>query len=86
VPANAADWQVDPFSGEIKDGCIWGRGAIDMKDMDAMMLAVVRAQCRTTARHRPRLHRGRGGRRRLWLLLAGQESAGPAGRLHRGGW
>ena len=47
VPANAADWRVDPFSGEIKDGCIWGRGAIDMKDMDAMMLAVVRHWART---------------------------------------
>ena len=46
VPANAADWQVDPFSGEIKDGCIWGRGAIDMKDMDAMTLAVVRQWAR----------------------------------------
>jgi acetylornithine deacetylase/succinyl-diaminopimelate desuccinylase-like protein len=42
VPANRADWQVDPFAGEIKDGCIWGRGAVDMKDMDAMTLAVVR--------------------------------------------
>jgi acetylornithine deacetylase/succinyl-diaminopimelate desuccinylase-like protein len=42
VPANADDWQVDPFSGEIRDGCIWGRGAIDMKDMDAMTLAVLR--------------------------------------------
>lgn len=42
VPANAADWQVDPFSGEIEDGCVWGRGAIDMKDMNAMTLAVVR--------------------------------------------
>ena len=42
VPANAADWSVDPFSGAIKDGCIWGRGAVDMKNMDAMILAVVR--------------------------------------------
>ena len=42
VPANAADWSVDPFSGLIKDGFIWGRGAVDMKDMDAMMLATVR--------------------------------------------
>ncbi len=31
VPANAADWSVDPFSGEIRDGMIWGRGAVDMK-------------------------------------------------------
>ena len=42
VPANADDWSVDPFSGEIKDGFIWGRGAVDMKDMDAMVLATVR--------------------------------------------
>ncbi|MFD8562503.1 M20/M25/M40 family metallo-hydrolase [Streptosporangium canum] len=42
VPANAADWTVDPFAGEIRDGYIWGRGAVDMKDMDAMMLAVLR--------------------------------------------
>ena len=42
VPANAADWSVDPFSGVIKDGSIWGRGAVDMKNMDAMILAVIR--------------------------------------------
>ena len=41
VPADAADWQVDPFAGDIRDGCLWGRGAVDMKDMDAMTLAVV---------------------------------------------
>ena len=43
VPVNAADWSVDPFGGIIKDGYIWGRGAVDMKDMDAMILAVARA-------------------------------------------
>ena len=42
VPADAADWQVDPFSAEIRDDCIWGRGAVDMKDMDAMTLALLR--------------------------------------------
>lgn len=31
VPATASEWTVDPFSGETKDGYIWGRGAIDMK-------------------------------------------------------
>ena len=46
VPAHAPDWRHDPFSGEIADGCVWGRGAIDMKDMDAMMLAVVRQRLR----------------------------------------
>jgi acetylornithine deacetylase/succinyl-diaminopimelate desuccinylase-like protein len=46
VPASAPDWRYDPFSGEIAEGCVWGRGAIDMKDMDAMMLAVVRQRRR----------------------------------------
>ncbi len=46
VPANAPDWRHHPFDGEIADGCLWGRGAIDMKDMDAMMLAVVRQRRR----------------------------------------
>ncbi|WEK14263.1 MAG: M20/M25/M40 family metallo-hydrolase [Candidatus Microbacterium phytovorans] len=39
VPAVAEDWSVDPFGGEIRDGMLWGRGAVDMKDMDAMILA-----------------------------------------------
>lgn len=42
VPADASEWSVDPFGGEVKDGYVWGRGAVDMKDMDAMMLAVLR--------------------------------------------
>lgn len=41
VPAVAADWSVDPFAGEIRDGVLWGRGAVDMKDMDAMILTAV---------------------------------------------
>ncbi|MFE0346392.1 M20/M25/M40 family metallo-hydrolase [Streptomyces griseoluteus] len=47
VPANADDWTHDPFSGEVADGCVWGRGAVDMKDMDAMTLAVVRDRLRS---------------------------------------
>lgn len=43
VPAEASDWTVHPFSGEVAEGVVWGRGALDMKSMDAMMLAVVRA-------------------------------------------
>ncbi|WP_439593213.1 M20/M25/M40 family metallo-hydrolase [Microbacterium sp.] len=41
VPAIADDWSVDPFAGEIKDGMLWGRGAVDMKNMDAMILTSV---------------------------------------------
>ena len=47
VPAEAADWQVHPFSGEVRDGYVWGRGAVDMKDFDAMLLSVVRDRART---------------------------------------
>jgi len=66
VPANAADWRHDPFSGEIADGCIWGRGAVDMKDMDAMILAVVRQ----------RLRDGRRPPRDVVLVFTADEEAG----------
>ncbi|MEU9232279.1 M20/M25/M40 family metallo-hydrolase [Streptomyces subrutilus] len=46
VPADPAEWSVDPFSGEVRDGVVWGRGAVDMKNTDAMVLAVVRAWAR----------------------------------------
>jgi acetylornithine deacetylase/succinyl-diaminopimelate desuccinylase-like protein len=49
VPAAADDWKVDPFAGEIQDGYLWGRGAVDMKDFDAMLLSVVRARTRAGA-------------------------------------
>ncbi|HWU09155.1 MAG TPA: M20/M25/M40 family metallo-hydrolase [Streptomyces sp.] len=52
VPAVATDWTVHPFSGEVRDGVVWGRGAIDMKNMDAMVLAVVRAWARAGVRPR----------------------------------
>ncbi|MFJ6787137.1 M20/M25/M40 family metallo-hydrolase [Streptomyces angustmyceticus] len=52
VPAEPADWSVHPFSGEIRDGVVWGRGAIDMKNMDAMVLAVVRDWARSGVRPR----------------------------------
>jgi acetylornithine deacetylase/succinyl-diaminopimelate desuccinylase-like protein len=47
VPAQASDWKMDPFGGDEMDGMIWGRGAVDMKDMDAMILAVLRDMRRT---------------------------------------
>ncbi|MFI9074930.1 M20/M25/M40 family metallo-hydrolase [Streptomyces sioyaensis] len=66
VPANADDWTHHPFSGEIADGCLWGRGAVDMKDMDAMTLAVVRDRLRT----------GRKPPRDLVLAFLADEEAG----------
>ena len=41
VPAVADDWTVDPFAGIVRDGMLWGRGAVDMKNMDAMILTAV---------------------------------------------
>jgi hypothetical protein len=74
VPANAADWSVDPFSGELRDGCVWGRGAVDMKDMDAMILAVsatspAPAPCRraTSSSSSSPTRRPAGARVRTWV-------------------
>lgn len=73
VPANAEDWTHHPFSGEIADGCVWGRGAVDMKDMDAMTLAVVR----------DRLRSGRKPPRDIVLaFLADEEAGGVYGARH----
>ncbi len=47
VPAEPKEWTYDPFAAEVADGCVWGRGAVDMLDMDAMTLAVVRERMRT---------------------------------------
>ena len=70
VPANAADWTHPPFAAEIHDDggvpMVWGRGAIDMKDMDAMILSVVR----------DRLRSGRKARRPLVLAFLADEEAG----------
>ena len=66
VPASASDWQRDPFGGEIADGCVWGRGAVDMKDMDAIMLAVMRQ----------RLREGRKPARDVVLAFTADEEAG----------
>ena len=49
VPAQAGDWQVDPFAAEVVDGYLFGRGAVDMKDFDAMLLSVIRARQRAGA-------------------------------------
>jgi acetylornithine deacetylase/succinyl-diaminopimelate desuccinylase-like protein len=42
VAADAKEWSVDPFGGEVKDGFVWGRGALDMKSMTAMEVMVMK--------------------------------------------
>ena len=68
VPAMAADWTVDPFGGEIREGMVWGRGAVDMKDFNAMLLSVIRARARS----------GRIPQRPLVLCFTADEEAGGA--------
>ncbi len=41
VEADASAWEHPPFCGEVHDGCLWGRGAIDMKNMVAMSVAIM---------------------------------------------
>lgn len=66
VPADKSEWSVDPFSAEIRDGLIWGRGAVDMKNMDAMIIANVREMVRS----------GRKPRRDLVIGFFADEEAG----------
>ncbi|MGH3735643.1 MAG: M20/M25/M40 family metallo-hydrolase [Micromonosporaceae bacterium] len=73
VPADPGEWSVHPFSGEQRDGYLWGRGAVDMKDFDAMVLAVVRRWRRE----------GRTPPRDLVLtFLADEEAGGRYGAHH----
>ncbi|MGW0589559.1 M20/M25/M40 family metallo-hydrolase [Streptosporangium sp. NPDC002607] len=70
VPADPRDWLVPPFAGEVIDGWVWGRGAVDMKHMDAMMVALVRDMAR--GGHRPR-------RDLVFAWLADEETGGDHG-------
>lgn len=70
VPAIAHEWSVDPFGGLEQDGLIWGRGAVDMKDMDAMILAVMRSMGRE--RRKPK-------RDIIFGLFADEEAGGTYG-------
>jgi acetylornithine deacetylase/succinyl-diaminopimelate desuccinylase-like protein len=73
VPAQAADWSVDPFAAEVVDDYVYGRGAVDMKDFDAMVLSVVTA--RQAAGVRPR--------RPIVLAFTADEEAGSRQGAHR---
>jgi acetylornithine deacetylase/succinyl-diaminopimelate desuccinylase-like protein len=66
VPAQPKEWTYDPFAAEVADGCVWGRGAVDMLDMDAMTLAVIRDRQRT----------GRKPPRDIVLAFVADEEAG----------
>lgn len=73
VPVDAEAWARDPFGGELVDGVIWGRGAVDMKDMVAMELSVMLA-----------LHRSAAERQRdvIFAAVADEEAGGAFGAAH----
>jgi acetylornithine deacetylase/succinyl-diaminopimelate desuccinylase-like protein len=70
VPVDAEAWSRDPFGGELVDGVVWGRGAVDMKDMVSMELGVMLA-----------LAGARSDLRRdvIFLAVADEEAGGEAG-------
>src|SRR6266540_656910 len=73
VPVEADAWSHDPFGAELVDGVVWGRGAVDMKDMVAMELAVMLA-----------LHRSGIDLKRdvIFAAVADEEAGGEFGALH----
>ena len=70
VPADRTYWSVDPFGGLVRDGYIWGRGALDMKNLGIAELVVFLA-----------LHRSRFPLKRdvVFLVTADEEAGGAAG-------
>ena len=73
VPVDAEAWSRDPFGGELVDGVVWGRGAVDMKGMVAMELSVMLA-----------LASANGPRRRdvIFAAVADEEAGGVYGAMH----
>jgi acetylornithine deacetylase/succinyl-diaminopimelate desuccinylase-like protein len=73
VPVDSESWSHDPFGAELIDGAVWGRGAIDMKDMVAMELSVMLALQRSGATLR---------RDVIFAAVADEEAGGTFGALH----
>jgi acetylornithine deacetylase/succinyl-diaminopimelate desuccinylase-like protein len=73
VPANADGWQRDPFGGELVDGEVWGRGAVDMLNLTASMAVATRRLAATGWRPQGNL---------VYLAVADEEALGQ----HGAGW
>jgi acetylornithine deacetylase/succinyl-diaminopimelate desuccinylase-like protein len=73
VPVDEESWSHDPFGGELIDGVVWGRGAVDMKDMVAMELSVMLALARTG---------GERSRDVIFAAVADEEAGGVFGAGH----
>lgn len=73
VPAEPSEWSRNPFSGEVVDGMLWGRGAVDMKGMDAMILAFCLDLARTGQQPERDL---------IIVFFADEEAGGVYGSIH----
>ena len=73
MPVDRDDWSRDPFGAELIDGVVWGRGAVDMKDMVAMELSVMVALAQSGAAR---------DRDVIFAALADEEAGGRFGALH----
>lgn len=73
VPANADHWRHDPFGGELIDGEVWGRGAVDMLNLTSSMAVAVRRLARSGFRPRGSL---------VYLAVADEEALGEWGAEH----
>ena len=89
VLADPSEWEVDPWSGELKDDCVWGRGALDMKSQVAAEVAAAVALGEEGWRPRVRRaeardHRRRGDRGGARRAVAVRAAPGQGARRHRG--
>lgn len=73
VPVNPDGWRRDPFGGEVIDGEIWGRGAVDMLNLTATMAVAFRSLARSGFRPRGTL---------VYLAVADEENLGTYGAHH----
>ena len=73
VPANPDHWQRDPFGGDLVDGEVWGRGAVDMLNLTSSMAVAVRNLARSGFRPRGTL---------VYLAVADEEASGTVGASH----
>ena len=73
VPVNASGWQRDPFGGELVDGIVWGRGAIDMLNLTSTMAVALRRLKKSDWRPRGTL---------IFLAVADEEAGGFLGAGH----
>jgi acetylornithine deacetylase/succinyl-diaminopimelate desuccinylase-like protein len=73
VPANPDHWRHDPFGGELIDGEVWGRGAVDMLNLTASMAVAVKHLARSGFRPRGTL---------VYLAVADEEAVGEWGADH----